>query len=334
MSQLSNASSAIDFQGLASLKQQARGESPEAIREVAKQFEAMFTQMMLKSMREASLGEGILDSDQSKLYQSMYDQQLAVEMSSGQGLGFTDMLVRQLGGEPQQPTVGGDRRADGSFAAPTRTMIDQVRAMAPVERPTVAATAAITTQAASTSSSSAPVSAAVSAAQNFATPEQFVKRLWPQAQQAAERIGTTPEVLIAQAALETGWGRSITRNEAGESSNNLFNIKADNRWSGDSTTVSTIEYRGGIALRESASFRSYDSYAESFNDYVDFLSTNPRYSQALEHAANPEAYIEELQKAGYATDPRYADKITNILRGDTLSSLTPSLRGESGGAVA
>ncbi|OOZ41504.1 flagellar rod assembly protein/muramidase FlgJ [Solemya pervernicosa gill symbiont] len=329
MNELSNASTYTDFQGLAGLKQQARSESPEAIREVARQFEAMFTQMMLKSMREASLSEGLMDSDQSKLYQSMYDQQISLNMSEGRGLGFTDLLVEQLGGAPRSTASNSGEPRE--FKLPARSTIDQVRAMAP--RPLVVENPSVDSQpmtAASQSGNSGKVMPVE--IDRFENPQQFVTALWPHAQQAAEKLGTKPEVLIAQAALETGWGSAITRDEQGNSSRNLFNIKADSRWNGDSAEVSTIEYRDGVALRERASFRAYDGYSDSFNDYVDFLSANPRYQKALEMADNPERYTEELQKAGYATDPNYADKINRIMNGEILGSVTPELRNAGQGA--
>lgn len=288
-STISPADSYIDFQGLAALRAQARGnaDSPETLRAVARQFEGLFLQMMLKSMREASLGEGIMDNEQSGLYQEMFDQQLSMTLSQGRGLGLTDMLVRQLGGK-----VVDDSK--WSIATPR----DMLRVREAGEAKPAA-------------SAPGPVS--------FASPEEFVKSLWPHAQQAGKDLGVAPEALLAQAALETGWGRSIMRHPDGRSSHNLFGIKADARWQGERLAMPTLEYADGGAVKRNEPFRVYDSFAGSFRDYADFVRNNPRYSQALVVAHDPEAFFSALQAAGYATDPAYARKIGLILRGDLLN---------------
>jgi flagellar protein FlgJ len=154
--------------------------------------------------------------------------------------------------------------------------------------------------------------------ETFETPADFVATLLPLAQRLAPEIGVDPRVLVAQAALETGWGRHISQDSSGRNSRNLFNIKADSSWQGERVGVSTLEYRGGVAVRESAAFRAYGSFEQSFEDYVSFLQQNPRYRQALEQAADPEAYLQELQAAGYATDPAYAKKIGRIFDSELL----------------
>jgi peptidoglycan hydrolase FlgJ len=145
-----------------------------------------------------------------------------------------------------------------------------------------------------------------------ANKQLFMSQLLPHAQEAADALGVDANVLLAQAALETGWGKSVIKNGQGESSFNLFNIKADKSWQGKQASVSTVEYDGNVARKEMAGFRSYESYKQSFDDYVNFIKTNPRYSEALKKAGNPTLYVRELQKAGYATDPRYAEKIMRI----------------------
>ena len=305
-----------DFQGLAKLRAEARRDSPEALREVARQFEALFLQQMLKSMREASVGEGLMDNDQSKLYQGMYDQQLGIELSKGRGLGLAETLMRQLGGQfPEQPD-----QAIAARAAPTQGYAqggsDAGRGQ-PGPHLSVARAASAPGLTVGRSDASRdrqeshwhPVS-----------PHEFVQALRPHAERAAAALGTQPEVLIAQAALETGWGRAMPRHENGSPSHNLFGIKADGRWDGERVAVQTMEFRDGHMQRERASFRSYDSLAESFDDYVNFLQQNPRYQQALEAAGDGARYVRELQHAGYATDPDYADKIDAILGGERLAS--------------
>ena len=139
-------------------------------------------------------------------------------------------------------------------------------------------------------------------------------------------MNVDPQVLVAQAALETGWGRGISRHPDGRSSNNLFGIKAGSDWQKETVSVPTLEFRDGVAVRERASFRSYDSIAASFQDYVQFLKNNPRYKEALVHAGDPQRFSNALQEAGYATDPQYAAKIHNVLNSYTLSSAMSDLK--------
>ena len=143
--------------------------------------------------------------------------------------------------------------------------------------------------------------------------DNFFSELKEFAVKAAKKLGVDSNVLMAQAALETGWGEHISRDEQG-SSHNLFNIKSSSQWGGQSVKVTTLEYRDGVAQKEQANFRSYDSFEDSFNDYADFIMSNPRYEKALSCAADSEAYVQELQKAGYATDPDYAQKILQLLK--------------------
>ncbi len=296
--QASNPSNYTDFQGLADLRMQSKGKSPEVLREVANQFEAIFTQMMLKSMRQASLGEGILDSKQSDFYRDMHDKQLSVHLSSGTGLGLSDMIVRQLGGQSgEESKVIGKSLEDyrGTQVYKIYREVSQIVAKQ-IDQPE-----------------------AVSKSQPITGKESFIEQLKPHAEAAGKKLGVNPGLLLAQAALETGWGQSIIQNRDGSSSHNLFGIKADQRWSGEKTQVSTLEYREGLAVREQAEFRSYKSYTDSFEDYMKFLADQPRYSEALSNSANPELYAQALQQAGYATDPKYAEKIVAIYNRENLA---------------
>jgi flagellar protein FlgJ len=148
----------------------------------------------------------------------------------------------------------------------------------------------------------------------FKSADEFISTMLPMAQQAAAKIGVDPAYLVAQAALETGWGKSIIRDSDGSSSHNLFGIKAAGGWDGDSARAVTTEYKGGQAVKEAAAFRSYDSFQDSFNDYVSFLQDNDRYDKALDKTANPKQFVRELQQAGYATDPQYANKVAQIAK--------------------
>ncbi|MFK0314273.1 flagellar assembly peptidoglycan hydrolase FlgJ [Pseudomonas sp. NPDC090233] len=148
----------------------------------------------------------------------------------------------------------------------------------------------------------------------FADSDEFVATMLPMAEQAAKRIGIDPRYLVAQAALETGWGKSVMRNSDGSSSHNLFGIKASGNWQGDSARAITSEFRDGQFVKETAAFRSYDSYQDSFHDLVSLLQNNSRYQDAVKAADKPEQFVQELQKAGYATDPNYASKISQIAK--------------------
>ncbi len=274
-----------DFGQFAGLRNDARQQTPEALRRTAQQFEALLTQQMLKSMRAASLGDDVLGGEQTAFYTEMFDQQLAVHMSSGKGLGLADMLVRQL------------RGGAGPAAA------------SPVD----------STQRASVSPAPRAAAGAIQSLGDTQTPEDFVRAVQPHAEVAAAELGVPARVLIAQAALETGWGRHAMRTDEGGSANNLFGIKADRRWSGDAVNRATTEYENGSQQKTRADFRSYDSVAASFADYTRFLKTNPRYADALRHNGDAQHFVQGLQKAGYATDPGYADKIMKIANGRTLN---------------
>lgn len=306
-----------DLQGLAQLRQAARAEgndhSPETLRKVAGQFEALFVQQMLKTMRESTLNEGLMDSDQSKFYQGMFDQQIALEMTRGKGLGLADMLVRQLGGSSPADAEQRIREPADPFLGPA----------APLRRPQPAnyvqhagAQPVQNTNAIpGAEAADLPLPDTALAQWRPQDREQFVADLWPHAEQAAQQLGVDPRVLLAQAALETGWGQHIMQRRDGSSSHNLFGIKADGRWDGDQVSHRTVEFRHGVLQREQAAFRAYPTPAHSLADYADFISGNPRYADAL-GSADPRRYVTELQRAGYATDPAYARKIMNIYNSD------------------
>lgn len=282
-----------DFQGLDALRSRAREDKEAALDEVSRQFESLFLQMMLKSMRDASFGGGLFDSQQSEFYRDMYDQQMSVELSKQQGIGLADVLKRQLGGE--------------RMTAQTGLQIEDYQGQ-PVLR-------------VNPTGETRPSAIAEPLLEDLGeTPEDFIEALWPVASEAAAKLDLAPEALIAQAALETGWGKHVMKN-GHASSHNLFGIKADSRWSGDRVQVGTLEYKDGVALKTRAAFRSYDSFADSFEDYVKFVGDNPRYASALAASADPKAYFRELQQAGYATDPAYAHKINRILDGEAMRAV-------------
>ncbi|MDH5767110.1 MAG: glucosaminidase domain-containing protein, partial [Gammaproteobacteria bacterium] len=156
--------------------------------------------------------------------------------------------------------------------------------------------------------------------------ESFVQDIWPHARRAADQLGVSPDVLVAQSALETGWGKHVRYFSNGDNSFNLFGIKADKRWQGESISFNTLEFNDGAMQKQQARFRAYGSLAEAFNDYVDFIQTNPRYQPALEKAYNPAAFTQELQRAGYATDPDYAEKINRVRSSELIQSQVAKLK--------
>ena len=306
-----------DFQGLNELRGRARagGDSEANIREVAGKFEALFLQMMLKSMRDASLGEGMLDNEHTKTYQAMFDKQISIEMSQGRGIGLAEMMVQQLRKQRGEDTgVKADTSAPVPLSVPSRqdfTALKNSQAAMPAASPS-----SETFNDNRQSRDWAP-----------ASPKEFVRELWPHAKRAADELGARPEVLVAQAALETGWGQHMIRDTGGNNSFNLFGIKADAAWQGARATTETIEFREGLMRKERAQFRAYASPEESFSDYVDFLKRNPRYRDALNQADNAPAFTRALADAGYATDPDYSGKINRIM---DSSHLRDVLAGDTG----
>lgn len=291
-----------DTQGLSQLKLEARTDSrdPETLRKVAHQFEALFTQMLLKSMRDASFGNDLFESEENNLYRDLYDRQIALLLAKQKGLGIADMLVRQLA-----PNVDEQRPAGAPVPGAAAAPVPARPAVGPAPAP-------------------APRASAEPAAAAFSAPADFVAALAPHAEAAARELGTRPEALLAIAALETGWGRAIMRSPDGRLSHNLFGIKADRRWDGATVTAQTIEFEDGVAVRRREVFRAYDSYAESFADFARFVRANPRYQEALAQAADPKAFAAALQRAGYATDPAYARKVSAILDGRALEAALKS----------
>lgn len=295
-----------------------------SLREAANQFEAIFTQMMFKSMRDANSAfeSDLMSSNNSKFYQQMHDEQLSSQLSSTGSLGLADMIVKQLGGEeeptqPHTPTTALFPKKENTDPLVIRPIT--ANKPAPIALPQQEALhqpLASQQQKTASSTPTASVQPTVSTPaepDRFDTPQAFVDHMAPYATKAARALGTDPAMLIAQAALETGWGKKVIKNAAG-TSNNLFNIKADPRWQGEKMATRTLEYHNGVAVQEHAAFRSYGSYQDSFQDFVAFLQQNPRYSTALKHSDTPNQFIREIHKAGYATDPNYSNKVLSVMK--------------------
>lgn len=319
--ELSAARVYTDFQGLAELRGQARQGSPQALEVAAKQFEAYLVQQLLRTGRDASLGDGIMDDKDADLYHDLFDKQIAECVSQGKGLGIAQMLVQQVQRlQGTQPATGVASPARAATAAPAEPSGGAQQAQTAVQQQDSIPSAATAVSPVASEEllktkqeAVAPLPAAAdSAPVRFENAQEFVAALMPSAQQVGAELGVDPRLLVAQAALETGWGKSIIHNSDGTSSHNLFNIKANRGWDGAVASARTLEYENGGMVKVGARFRSYASFADSFRDYLQFLRSNPRYGEALQQTHDPAAYAQSLQAAGYATDPRYADKIMTI----------------------
>jgi flagellar protein FlgJ len=286
---ISAARFALDMKGVDDLRLQARADSKQALKKVAQEFEALFLHMMLKSMREATPQDGPFDSEHSRMYLDLLDQQLSQKIASGRGVGLADALVKQLSGTQGAAAPAGPATTEvspgpvGGAAA-----LEELRDL----------------------SASQPA--------RSSAPADFVNKLWPHAVEAGQSLGVPPRFLVAQAALETGWGRNEIRNADGSSSHNLFGIKAGADWTGPVAEAMTTEYVNGVPRKRVDRFRAYASYREAFRDYADLLRGNPRYREVLNRGEDAAGFATGLQQAGYATDPLYADKIQRILNGETL----------------
>ena len=295
-----------DLKGLAELKQDSN--SPQAIHALAQQVDALFLQMMLKSMREAGAEEGEPDSNAMGMYQDLYDKQISLTLSQHGGLGIGALLTRQL-----ESAAAARAQAAGAAGATSKsTGVAAAGAATPAAvNPTGNPLPPPTTDARRGPQGSTEETTAQSAS-------DFVDAVLPTIRAAASTLGVSPLGLLAQAALETGWGRRMARTPDGAPSLNLFGIKADEHWSGARATANTVEFSAGVATQRQTAFRAYGSIADSVRDFASLLSKSPRYAETLAHGRNPLAYVQSIGQSGYATDPDYANKLNDILHGSTL----------------
>jgi len=288
---------AVDGRALDALKHQATRNAPAALKEAARQFEALFMQELVKSMRQASMESGLLQGSEGHLARDWYDQQLAVQMS-GQSGGLSEAIERQLTRQLGMNDVASatphpnpfPARGEGLQATPLAEAGSRVQ-----ERP----------------------------AQGR---DQFIQRHHAAAEKVARESGIPAHFMLGQAGHETGWGKHLIRHKDGSPAYNLFGIKADKRWHGPVAEVTTTEYLHGTARKVKAKFRAYGSWEESFRDYARFLADNPRYAQARATTHSPRAWANALQRAGYATDPHYASKLSRSIEStqNTLAALRTS----------
>ncbi len=310
-----------DFSGLNRLKALATEHNPAAIEQTARQFEALFTQMLLKSMRQADFGGGILDSQETKMYRGLFDQQLALTLSQhGTGLGIAGMIERQL-------------RVQNRVAVTQAKAVPMI-AVGPSSRPpaaTLEATTARPTGAIATGIGTAlhildKVAHVAMARALPGNPIAFVRALVPYAEQAAARLGVSARALLAQAALETGWGAHLPTRADGRSSFNLFGIKSGSDWHGASVKIPTLEFVDGIPVRRQDQFRAYPSPAASFHDYAQLLLSSPGYQQVLNRGESIRGFAAALASSGYATDPHYADKLVKVAESPQMNAALAGLK--------
>jgi len=315
---------ALDTKGLGDLKQSAKTGSPEALKGAATQFESMFINMMMKSMRAATPQDGPMDSQETRTFTSMLDQQMSQKLAK-RGVGLADVLVRQLNTQAQGQqlaqqldkqalAIGGGQGAGTSAAAAGNTGngADLMSGLDALRLRRSADT--LSTDLPATAASSAVAAAGAGNAGKPAHVRAFQDKLAGAAQEAEAVTGVPAKFMLGQAALETGWGKRVIRNGDGSSSNNLFGIKAGPGWKGKVATAVTTEYVNGRPHQKVEKFRAYESHAEAFKDYANMISNNPRYEKVLSHGGDATTFAHGLQRAGYATDPQYAAKLSRIIK--------------------
>lgn len=339
-----------DLNSLQSINAIGRENKDEALHKVAEQFESMFVKMMMKSMRDANKvfqEDSIMHSPQEDFYQQMYDDQMSVSLTGKQGMGLADVIYRQLNQDYGDVSERGDvqwqplddRRKNFSHSIDFNQIEKKNTKLNPIsknsgfeidtsfvnkEKPVIEINNTDIGEKATQTESAEKL-------QKFDSPEQFIQQLYPAAEKIAKEMGVSPKAIISQAALETGWGKFMIHSEEDtkgnkENSFNFFGIKADSRWSGDKVSVTTHEYRDGKRVTEKADFRAYPNIEAGLKDYSNFLKTQ-RYEKAMAAGTDVEKYAKELQQAGYATDPQYAQKISRIANSELMkNTLAPDVK--------
>jgi flagellar protein FlgJ len=323
------------------------GNDPARVQKVARDLEGLFAQMMIKQMRASVGGDALFPGDAAH-FRDMHDQQLAQQLTQGPGLGLATMIARQLEqAAPSRPTGNGAapmlplQAPTGPLPLGDRTAPLPLHASArpaaalPMQGTAATARAGWLPTSPAVDAARAVLPSAPTARQDAAferiaadfrpgSPEAFVAKVWPHAEKVAAELGVDPRAIVAQAALETGWGRSTLRRGSDEA-HNYFGIKAGGRWDGERTVASTREFVGGQMRTERAAFRAYGSPEESFADYAALLRESPRYAAARNAGSDVGRFAQALQRGGYATDPRYADKLQAIAKGPTLQRALDAL---------
>ncbi|MFZ6672361.1 flagellar assembly peptidoglycan hydrolase FlgJ [Undibacterium sp. Xuan67W] len=290
---------AFDSKSLDGLKQSSKDNSPEALKAAAKQFEALFMNMMLKSMRQAGGQDGPFDNEQSKMYTSMLDQQLSQNIAN-RGMGLADALVRQLSSNQVNQVLQNDSASQSGLS--TQSSVRGIESYLDGMK--------LGQQA---------VAQGKTSGSNATHVREFQQKLAVHAEQASAETGIPAKFMLGQAALESGWGKKEIKSVDGTPSHNIFGMKATSQWKGKTVDAVTTEYVNGVAYRKLEKFKAYDSYSEAFKDYAKLLTKNPRYENVIANAKDATSFAYGLQKAGYATDPQYANKLSKIIN-QTLST--------------
>lgn len=319
-----------DLNALQGIRKLGKENKDAALMETAKQFESMFLNMVLRSMRQANAvfeEDSLFSSKQTEFYQGMLDDQMALSLSSGRGVGLASVIYQQLqrsyGDKNTTSEIDQSKLFDRRISRPVPSQkqllqptIDEVEKLQQQSDDSKASEPEAVPQVAA--------SGAGQKGQQFANAEDFVAAIYPMAEKIAADLGVDAKAIVAQAALETGWGKYMISDQQGNSSFNFFGIKADSRWAGERVQVTTHEFRDGQMLKEKAQFRSYASLEEGLQDYAKFLQDSERYQHALGNNFDANQYGYALQQAGYATDPSYGAKIKRIALGDTLNAALPN----------
>ena len=288
----SSAGTYTDLNSLAAIKKDPN--SPQAIHALAQQVDALFLQMMLKSMREAGAEEGAPDSNAMGMYQDLYDKQISLTLSQHGGIGIGALLTRQ---------IAASAAASAAAAAAASAAGASAKQLQNPQPPLSGARHGASAQAAATMAQSEG---------------EFVSAVLPAIRVAAAALGVNPLGMLAQAALETGWGKRMARTADGAPSLNLFGVKADAAWNGARASANTVEVSGGVVTQRQAAFRAYGSIAASVSDFANLLGSSPRYAHAIAAGGDAQGYVDSIGESGYATDPTYATKLNDILHGSTL----------------
>ncbi|GGC92394.1 flagellar assembly peptidoglycan hydrolase FlgJ [Undibacterium terreum] len=284
---------AFDSKSLDGLKQSAKDNSPDALKAAAKQFEGLFMNMMLKSMRQASSSQDSpFENDQTRMYTSMLDQQLTQNMSN-KGLGLADALVRQLSNNAANKILQPGSSADASSSKAIESYLTSQRA---------------------SSTASTGLTNISGKSSGLSHVKEFQSKLAEDAEIASQETGIPAKFMIGQAALESGWGKKEIKAMDGSATHNIFGMKATKDWKGKTVDAVTTEYVNGVAHKKVEKFKAYDSYSDAFKDYAKLLTTNPRYENVIANAKDASSFAYGLQKAGYATDPQYANKLSKIIK--------------------
>lgn len=302
---------AFDVRSAQDLRSEFAKSPQEGLKAAAQQFETMFLQMVMKSMRDTVPDDGLLNSDQSKFYTSLLDQQMAQNLAtSGKGVGFAKLIEQQLGRSldaAQGETSSSGAANNAAAALPLAASDGRHLQYQPV----------LGNLPVSASYQKADIASSPAASGVPASSREFVNRVWPHAVEASRSTGVPPQFLVAHSALESGWGRAEIRRADGSASFNLFGIKAGKEWNGQTVDATTTEYFDGQPRQVVERFRAYASYEEAFRDYASLLRNSSRYSTVIGSQDGTE-FARRLQQAGYATDPMYADKLSRIINGPAL----------------